>query len=86
MAVENPALLESRLLEQGWDIRGRWFASPLHPVITELDAFGYESGSAPTAEKLARTVINLPTHPWIQDDDARQLIELVLGEGAHPLT
>jgi perosamine synthetase len=85
MIADSPSKVETAFLEGGWDIRGRWFSAPLHPAGTDLEALGYERGSAPGAERLAATVINLPTHPLVSIQDARALIELALANGARPL-
>jgi perosamine synthetase len=85
MVVSNPAAFEDRLLQHGWDVRGRWFSAPLHPAGANLERLGYERGSAPVAERLAATVVNLPTHPLVSDQDARSLIELALECDAQPI-
>jgi len=40
---------------------GDWFCSPLHPVETGLERWRFQTGNFPMAERLARTVVNLPT-------------------------
>ena len=40
---------------------GDWFCSPLHPIVTDLARWRYQAGDFPMAERLARTVVNLPT-------------------------
>jgi perosamine synthetase len=85
LAVADPADFEGRLEEAGWNVRGRWFTGPLHPEQSNLPALGYAAGSAPTGERLARTVVNLPTHPLVEDADAEVLIRAALDAGARPL-
>jgi perosamine synthetase len=85
LSVDDPDGFERWFLEHGWDVRGRWFSAPLHPAGTDLGAFGYEVGSAPVAEQLAATVVNLPTHPLVSDEEAEDLIDLALAYGARPL-
>jgi dTDP-4-amino-4,6-dideoxygalactose transaminase len=85
MITADPAAFEARLARSGWDVSGRWFATPLHPIPPGAGAFGYSSGTAPAAERLAREVVNLPTHPLVSDRDAGELIELALAAGARPL-
>ena len=85
MSVDDPDDFERRMLDHGWDLRGRWFNAPLHPRGTELGAFGYAPGQAPVAERLAATVVNLPTHPLVDADAARGLIAAALAAGAAPL-
>jgi dTDP-4-amino-4,6-dideoxygalactose transaminase len=40
---------------------GDWFCSPLHPVTNRLERWRFKTGDFPVAERLARTVVNLPT-------------------------
>jgi len=37
------------------------FLSLLQPVETALERWGFQTGDFPIAERLARTVVNLPT-------------------------
>ncbi|MBK8166452.1 MAG: aminotransferase class I/II-fold pyridoxal phosphate-dependent enzyme [bacterium] len=41
---------------------GDWLNSPLHPVQSNLERWGYVPGSAPIAERTAARMVNLPTH------------------------
>jgi dTDP-4-amino-4,6-dideoxygalactose transaminase len=47
---------------------GDWFVSPLHPLTDHLDRIGYRSGECPVAESVSQNVVNLPTHPRVDDD------------------
>lgn len=85
LRVEDPAAFEGAMLEAGWDLRGRWFSSVLHPAGSDPAAFGYRPGSAPAGERLVATVVNLPTHPLVGEREARELIALALEAGARPL-
>ena len=40
---------------------GDWFCSPLHPIQTGLERWRFQTGNFPVAERLALTVVNLPT-------------------------
>jgi perosamine synthetase len=40
---------------------GDWFRSPLHPIETGLGRWRFQAGDFPVAERLARSVVNLPT-------------------------
>jgi len=40
---------------------GDWFSSPLHPVTDNLERWWFQAGEFPVAERLARSVVNLPT-------------------------
>ncbi len=46
---------------------GDWFVSPLHPLTEGLEGLEYKWGECPVAESVARRVINLPTHPKVDD-------------------
>ena len=46
---------------------GDWFSSPLLPIETGLERWRFQPGNFPVAERLARTVVNLPTDT--QDPD-----------------
>jgi dTDP-4-amino-4,6-dideoxygalactose transaminase len=86
MWAEDPSRVEAAVASTtGWDIGGRWFASPLHPPAADPDSFGFVAGAAPTAALLARTVINLPTHPLVTERDAVTLVSAALAAGARPL-
>ena len=86
LTAVDPSAFEHALADSGWDVRGRWFTAPLHPAGSNLAALGYEPGSAPNAERLAATVVNLPTHPLVGDEDARTLMTAALAAGASPLS
>jgi perosamine synthetase len=40
---------------------GDWFHSPLYPIVTDLERWGYHTGSNPVAERVAAEIVNLPT-------------------------
>ncbi|RYZ84730.1 MAG: aminotransferase class I/II-fold pyridoxal phosphate-dependent enzyme [Proteobacteria bacterium] len=46
---------------------GTWFTSVVHGRNTHLEAVGYRAGSCPVAERMAQTVVNVPTHPRIKE-------------------
>lgn len=56
-------------------ILGDWYSAVVVPG--ELQQFGYVAGSCPVAERLAATVINLPTHIGITAKHAKQICALV---------
>src|SRR3989475_5557437 len=51
---------------------GKWFTSVLQEAESP-EVAGYEPGSCPRAEQAARHLINLPTHPRVNERDARML-------------
>ena len=85
LVAADPDELEQSVESAGWNVRGRWFSGPLHPEETNLEAFGYVRGTAPNGERLARTVVNLPTHPLVTEADAEAMIAAALAAGARPL-
>lgn len=56
---------------------GVWFESPLHAAQGPLEAYNYQPGTCPTAEKAAREVVNLPTHLRAGERTARRSVRLV---------
>jgi len=53
---------------------GDWFVSPVHPVLGQLERWGYLAGTAPNAERACREIVNLPTDPTLGDNDVEQVI------------
>ncbi|MHC4617641.1 MAG: DegT/DnrJ/EryC1/StrS family aminotransferase [Planctomycetota bacterium] len=58
---------------------GSWFNAPLHQIETSLQAYDYEPGICPQAEKAAREVVNLPLHPRANEKTAKRTVEFVTG-------
>jgi dTDP-4-amino-4,6-dideoxygalactose transaminase len=56
---------------------GSWFECPLHPIETSLEAYDYEIGMCPEAEKASREVVNLPLHPRVDERTARKTVEFI---------
>ncbi len=54
-----------------------WRKSPIVPPDTDLEKMGYQSGSCPRAEKVARTIINLPTHIHICKKDVQKITDFL---------
>jgi perosamine synthetase len=58
---------------------GSWFETPLHPLPLEKHhLIGYQLGSCPNAETVARNVINLPLHPRVTETEAERVVGFVL--------
>ena len=57
-------------------VPGTWFTSvqeeAVRPTIN-----GYVEGSCPNAERAARELVNLPTHPRVRPEDAGRLVEAI---------
>lgn len=56
---------------------GSWFDCPLHPLETDQQAFGYQNGLCPVAERAAAEVVNLPTHRRVSDRDIDRILRFV---------
>ena len=56
---------------------GSWFECPLHPSETPLEAYGYQRGMCPVAERAADEVVNLPTHPRANEQTARRAVDVI---------
>jgi dTDP-4-amino-4,6-dideoxygalactose transaminase len=59
-----------------WAVLGTWFTSVLEESASP-DAGGYEAGSCPNAELVARDLVNLPTHPRVSRRDARTIASVL---------
>ena len=67
-----------KIIENAWKnniLIGDWYTSPIAPNDTKLDKLQYLLGSCPKAEKLAKEVLNLPTHINISKKEAQKIIE-----------
>jgi len=56
---------------------GSWFECPLHPIETPLQAYGYQPGQCPEAERASREVVNLPLHPRASERTVRRTVEFI---------
>ena len=68
------------IIKKAWGMNfliGDWYTTPIAPHDTKLGAIGYELGSCPVAEKLARETFNLPTHIHISEKEATLLIDFL---------
>lgn len=63
---------------------GSWFECPLHPIETPLEAFGYQPGRCPVAERACREVVNLPLHPRANEATVRRSVAFIAGIGPAP--
>jgi len=58
--IMNVTKEEKDKFDQLFDSNWYWFKAPIIECKGPLSAFGYESGSCPTSERLAKNIINLP--------------------------
>ncbi len=73
--VEDPAATQRAVA--GRAVLGTWFTSVLEEAI-DPRCGGYVPGSCPRAEDAARHLVNLPTHPRVSDQDAREIAARVI--------
>jgi len=60
---------------------GDWYTIPIAPHDTQLEKVGYVLGSCPQAEKLAKVVLNLPTHINISEKEAKIVSDFIKSYG-----
>ena len=51
-----------------------WRKTPIVPPDTDLEKMKYQLGTCPRAEKIAKSILNLPTHINISLDDAKKIV------------
>jgi len=56
---------------------GDWFISPIHPMLEHFERFEYKWNSNPLGEYMAQHIINLPTHPGINDRELQRIAEFL---------
>lgn len=54
-----------------------WRQTPIVPPDTNLEKMGYQWGSCPMAEKVAKRIINLPTHINLSKEQAEKITEFL---------
>ncbi len=54
-----------------------WRKSPVVPPDTDIEKMQYLLGSCPRAEKVAKSILNLPTHINISQDDAKRVVNFL---------
>ncbi len=72
--VENRAAAIQKLAP--YLVVGTWFTSVLEEAVAP-ECGGYRAGSCPNAERVARHVINLPTHPRVKERDAVRFVSIL---------
>jgi len=58
-----------------------WRKTPIVPPDTNQEKMQYISGSCPRAEKIAKNILNLPTHININLRDARKIVDFLKSHG-----
>jgi dTDP-4-amino-4,6-dideoxygalactose transaminase len=63
---------------------GDWFLSPVHPNREAWERAAYRAGQCPTAERLSREVVNLPTHAGLDAAEIARIVAFVARVGTPP--
>ena len=53
-----------------------YYKSPIH-VMPAFSYLGYKEGDFPVSKKLSKTIISLPMHPYLSDNDLIQIIDTI---------
>jgi len=59
-----------------------WRKSPIVPPDTDINKMQYISGSCPQAEKVAKNILNLPTHVNISKKEAKTIVDFLKKHGS----
>jgi dTDP-4-amino-4,6-dideoxygalactose transaminase len=82
LRVMDKAAFVTAADRRGIDL-GDWFVSPLHPVTTGLERWGYVRGTAPIAEAACSEIVNLPTDPKLSERDVADVLRFLAASIAH---
>ncbi len=69
-----------QIIKKAWKenlLIGDWYTTPIAPRDTRLDKVEYKLGSCLKAEKLAKEVLNLPTHINISQKEAQKIVDFI---------
>ncbi len=69
-----------RVIQRAWSenlLIGDWYTSPIAPDDTKLEKLQYVLGSCPTAEKLSKITLNLPTHINISLQQSQKIVNFL---------
>ncbi|MGH9369390.1 MAG: DegT/DnrJ/EryC1/StrS family aminotransferase, partial [Thermoanaerobaculia bacterium] len=54
-----------------------WFRSPIHPIASGWEKWGYVAGSNPVGEEKSARAVNLPTQPGVTQEYASRVVEFL---------
>lgn len=74
--IEEKAKALEQAVAAGIEL-GSWFECPLHPIETPMEAYDYEIGMCPEAEKASKEVVNLPLHPRVSEKTVRKTVDFI---------
>ena len=75
IVVDDAEALRLRIRGAGIELGPRWFEAPIHP---RGSVSSYQPGRAPRAERLAASVLSLPTHPRVDPATAVSLADAIM--------
>jgi len=75
--VEDSDKILKKFKEKNIYLNDGWRKVIIVPIGTDLGKMGYKKGSCPVAEKVAKHILNLPTHINISLDNARKIKKLL---------
>jgi len=55
---------------------GHWWSALVDPHRSQLEPFHYQLGENPTAERVGRHIVNLPTHGRLSDSDVQRILRV----------
>jgi dTDP-4-amino-4,6-dideoxygalactose transaminase len=58
-------------------VLNNWYYPPISPVGVDYQAVDYAPKKCPVAEKVAPTVVNLPTHPKMDIKKAKKVVKII---------
>ncbi len=56
---------------------GNWYTNVVDPKGVNLNKIGYQRGSCQQAEDIASKIVNLPTYPRMNSNDAYKVVNLL---------
>lgn len=69
------------ILYEAWHkqniLLGDWYTTPIAPFDTKMEEIKYKMGTCPTAERLSKQTLNLPTHINISQKDAERIVNFL---------
>ncbi|MBI5755116.1 DegT/DnrJ/EryC1/StrS family aminotransferase [Candidatus Peregrinibacteria bacterium] len=68
------------ILKKAWKrgfLLGDWYTQVISPDSTDLAAFLYKNGSCPVAQRMAESILNLPTHINTTREQAMEIVRFL---------
>ena len=53
-----------------------YYKIPLHLQIV-FSGLGYKSGDFPVSERCSKSILSIPMHPYLEDDEQNKIIEVL---------